>query len=74
MGAAVTAVRRAGSLPCYDAMNHWFGILEMPIATSIYWNMGIGLHPGDVLKDEEGIKTYHALGQNMAWLLQKLNA
>jgi len=27
-----------------------------------------------VMKDEEGITTFRDLGQNMAWLLKKLNS
>jgi len=46
----------------------------MIIPGSNYWNMGIGLDEGDVEKDEEGIRTMQVLGQNMAWLLKKLNA
>lgn len=41
---------------------------------SIYWNMGIGMDKGEVEKDEEGTETMKALGQNMAWLLKKINA
>jgi hypothetical protein len=37
-----------------------------------YWNLAIGMHPGDVLKDEEGMQTMSNLGKNMAWLLKKL--
>ena len=44
----------------------------MIVVGSSYWNIGIGLHPGDVLKDEEGIKTMQDLGRNMAWLMKKI--
>jgi len=39
---------------------------------SSYWNIAIGRTPGEVLQDEEGMKTMEVLGQNMAWLLKKL--
>ena len=74
VGATVTAVRRAGALPTLDAMNHFFTVTEMMVVGSSYWNLGIGREPGEVLKDEEGVKTYHTLGENMAWLLHKINA
>jgi hypothetical protein len=45
----------------------------MIVPGSSYWNMGMGLGAGDVEKDEEGITTMKTLGQNMAWLLQKLH-
>lgn len=74
VGAAVVAVRRAGSVHVFDSINHFFTISQMIIPGSSYWNMGIGLAEGDVEKDEEGIQTMQVLGQNMAWLLKKLNA
>ena len=46
---------------------------EMIIPGSTYWNMAIGRDKGDVEKDEEGIRTMKTLGQNIAWLLKKLN-
>ncbi len=74
VGAAVVAVRRAGAVHAFDSINHFFTISQMIIPGSSYWNIGIGLAEGDVEKDEEGIRTMQVLGQNMAWLLKKLNA
>ena len=73
VGAAVVAVRRAGGIPTFDAINHFFLISQMIIPGSSYWNVGIGLNKGDVEKDEEGMQTMEDLGKNMAWLLKKLN-
>jgi len=72
VGAAVVAVRRAGATHVYSSINFFFGISNMVIPGSSYWNLGIGLNPGDILKDKEGIATFKDLGQNMAWLLKKL--
>ncbi|MHA1540306.1 MAG: flavodoxin family protein [Alphaproteobacteria bacterium] len=72
LGAAVVAVRRAGSIHAFDTMNHYFQIGEMIIIGSSYWNNGFGKAPGDVLEDEEGLKTMRTLGENMAWLLKKM--
>ena len=74
VGAAVVAVRRAGGIPTFDAINHFFLISQMIVPGSSYWNVGIGLAKGDVEKDEEGLKTMDDLGKNMAWLLKKLKA
>jgi multimeric flavodoxin WrbA len=71
-GAAVVAVRRAGAMHAFDALNHFFLISEMIIPGSTYWNIGIGREAGDVERDEEGIRTMKALGRNMAWLLKKI--
>jgi multimeric flavodoxin WrbA len=72
VGAAVVAVRRAGAIPAFDALNHFFLFSEMVVPGSSYWNVGIGLEPGDVEKDEEAIQTMKTLGRNMAWLLKKI--
>jgi hypothetical protein len=45
----------------------------MVIPGSSYWNIGIGREKGDVLNDEEGLNTMRVLGENMAFLLKKLN-
>ncbi len=74
VGAAVVAVRRGGEIHAFNSINHFFLINSMVIPGSVYWNMGFGLEKGDVEKDEEGILTMKELGQNMAWLLKKINA
>jgi multimeric flavodoxin WrbA len=71
-GAAVIAVRRAGAIHAFDSINHFFLINEMIIPGSSYWNIGIGREKGEVLKDEEGMKTMKVLGENMAWLMKKI--
>ena len=72
IGAAVVAVRRAGSIHAFDTMNHFFQISQMIIVGSSYWNIGIGREKGEVASDEEGMKTMQQLGINSAWLLDKL--
>ena len=73
VGASVVALRRGGALSAVDAMNHFFMSQEMIIVGSTYWNMVYGQMPGDVLKDEEGLKNMQNLGENMAYVLHKLN-
>ncbi len=73
VGAGVVAMRRAGSVNVFDTMNHLFTISEMIIPASSYWNMGVGLKPGDVKDDKEGMETMRILGENMAWLLKKIH-
>lgn len=72
IGAAVIAVRRAGAVHAFDSINHFFLINEMIIPGSSYWNIGIGRNRGEVLKDEEGMQTMKTLGENIAWLLKKV--
>ena len=73
VGAAVIAVRRGGAIHAFDTINHLFLISEMIIPGSCYWNKGVGREKGEVENDEEGIRTMKVLGENMAWLLKKLN-
>jgi multimeric flavodoxin WrbA len=73
VGAAVVAVRRAGGIPTFDAINHFFLISQMIVPGSSYWNVGIGNKKGEVETDEEGMKTMENLGRNMAWLIKKIN-
>jgi multimeric flavodoxin WrbA len=73
VGAAVVAVRRAGGIHVYDSINHFFGISGMYTVGSSYWNLGMGLAPGDVEQDEEGIATMRNLGANMAWILARIH-
>lgn len=74
VGAAVVAVRRAGAIPTFDAINHFFLINQMIIPASSYWNVGLGRKKGDVAGDDEGMRTMDTLGKNMAWLIKKLKA
>jgi multimeric flavodoxin WrbA len=72
IGAAVTAVRRAGGLHTLDSMQHFFLIQSMVVPGSSYWNMSLALEPSDFDADSEGIATMDTLGENIVWLLQKL--
>ena len=46
----------------------------MIVVGSSYWNLGKGKLPGEVLNDEEGIKTFRNLGKNFAYILKKLKS
>ena len=70
--AAVVSARRGGNTATYDQINKYFGISEMPIVSSKYWNMVHGNTPEQVMQDEEGLQTMRVLGRNMAYLLKCL--
>ena len=73
VGAGVVAFRRAGAIPAFNSINMFFLYGQMIVHGSSYWNVGIGMNPGDVSQDAEGIQTMKDLGKNMAWLLKKLH-
>jgi multimeric flavodoxin WrbA len=72
VGASVVAVRRAGAIHVFDSINHFFLISQMIIAGSSYWNIGLGLVEKDVERDGEGMQIMRTLGENMGWLLKKI--
>jgi multimeric flavodoxin WrbA len=60
-------------VPTVDAINHMGLINQMLIVGSTYWNFAIGLEKGDVQEDKEGMENMQNLGENLSWLLGKLN-
>ncbi len=73
-GAAVAVARRGGTTASFDVLNKYFGISQMPVAGSTYWNIAHGCMPGEVVQDDEGMQTMRNLARNMAWLIKCLNA
>jgi len=71
IGAAVSAVRRAGGIHTLNSIQHFFLISDMIVVGSSYWNMSLALAIGDYEKDEEGMDTITRLGENIVWLLNK---
>lgn len=74
VGAAVVAVRRAGAVHVFSSINFFFLIKQMIVVGSSYWNLGIGREPGEVMNDEEGIRTFERLGRNIAFVLKKIKS
>lgn len=68
--AAVAVARRGGTTAALDAVNKHFGISQMPVAGSTYWNMAHGLRAEDAEQDEEGLQTMRNLARNMAWMMK----
>ena len=72
LGASVVVARRGGASHTFASLNNFFFISQMIVPGSNYWNMGFGHEKGDVEKDEEAQGTMRTLGQNMAWLLKRI--
>lgn len=68
----VAVARRGGAMNVIDTLNHFFLNKETYLVGSTYWNIAYGRLPGEALKDEEGVANMRNLGQNMAWLLEKM--
>lgn len=72
--ATVISARRAGTTSTYDQLNKYFGITQMPIISSRYWNMVHGQTPEEVKKDDEGMQIMRILARNMAYYLKCIEA
>ncbi|MCD8248748.1 MAG: flavodoxin family protein [Lachnospiraceae bacterium] len=73
-GAAVAVARRGGTSASFDVLNKYFGISQMPVAGSTYWNLAHGRVPGEAESDEEGMQTMRNLARNLAWMLKCFEA
>lgn len=73
-GSAVVSCRRGGASSALDRINKYFGISNMHIVGSQYWNMVHGNTPEEVRKDEEGMQTMRTLGENLAYLIKAVDA
>lgn len=74
VGGAVVAVRRGGATHAFDTMNHFLHYMQMYLVGASYWNMAYGREIGKVEGDEEGVQNMKVLGENMAWILKKINS
>lgn len=72
-GAAVMAVRRGGATHAFDTINHFLHYMQMFLVGGSYWNMVYGREIGEVENDKEGMLNMKVIGENMAWLLKKIN-
>ena len=74
VGAPIAVARRGGAIQTYNTLMAFFGIKQMIVPMSSYWNMGYGKNIGEVEQDAEAMETMDNLAKNMAWLLKKLHA
>lgn len=68
--AAVVSARRAGTTSTFDQLNKYFTLHQMPVISSVYWNMVHGDTPDEVRQDKEGLWTMRVLARNMAYFLR----
>ena len=72
VGASVVSARRGGNTATFDALNKYFTISGMPVASSTYWNQVHGFSSEDVEKDAEGLQTMRNLARNMGFLMKAI--
>ncbi len=69
-GASIAVARRGGTVASFDVLNKYFGISNMPVVGSTYWNNAFGGAPGEAAEDAEGMQTMRNLAKNMAWMIK----
>ena len=68
--AVIASARRGGTTATLDTLSKYFGIAQMPVISSTYWNMVHGNTPEQTIQDLEGMQTMRNIGKNMAWILK----
>lgn len=68
--AAVVSCRRGGASTAFQQLNLFFGMNNLVVATSQYWNQVHGNTPQEVAQDLEGLQTMRTLARNLAWILR----
>ena len=74
VAASVVVCRRGGASASFDRLNKYYTMMNMPVASSQYWNLAYGQTPGQVAADEEGMQTMRTLARNMAWMMRNLRS
>ncbi len=73
-GASVAVARRGGTSSSLEVLDKYFGISQMPVVGSTYWNMVYGAKGEEAKLDAEGMQTMRNLARNMAWMLKCFEA
>lgn len=72
VGGPITVARRAGQNFTLAQLLFFYLHQGMIVPGSTYWNMAFGREKGEVLKDEEGLKTARNFAEKMVWLIKKI--
>lgn len=74
IGSSVVAVRRGGAIHAFDTLNYFLHYNQMYSVGGTYWNMVYGKEVGEVLNDREGMENMKSIGENMVWILNKIDS
>ncbi len=72
--AAVAICRRGGATSAFQTLQMPFQMVNMPLATSQYWNIAYGREQGEASQDAEGMQTMRTMARNMAWMIKQFKA
>ncbi len=72
VGGPLAIARRAGHNFTFAQLMFFFFQQGMIIPGSTYWNIAFGREKGEVLNDEEGLRTIRNFAKKMVWLIKKI--
>lgn len=72
VGGPIAVARRGGHTATIQEMLMFYLINDMIVPGSTYWNIVFAGAPGEVWKDEEGMKTIRRFVENVAYVMNKL--
>jgi multimeric flavodoxin WrbA len=71
IGGSVVVARRAGQNFTFAQLNFFFGISDMVVPGSTYWNIAFGRNKGEVMNDKEGVETVLHFAENIARMVKQ---
>lgn len=69
---SVVSCHRGEVSTAFDRLNKYFGINNMHVIGSRYWNQTHRFTPEDTRKGEKCLQTIRSLTRNIAWLLKNM--
>ncbi|WP_411680629.1 flavodoxin family protein [Clostridium thailandense] len=72
IGGPIAVGGENGQLTTINCLVDFYLVNEMIIPGSTYWNIGVGVHKGDIEKDEKGKSYIKRFAQNLAWLMKEI--
>ena len=72
--ASIVVARRSGTTASFDVMNKYYGLAQMLMVGSTYWNLFHALTKDDVPHDAEGVQTLRNLAKNIVYTMKCLQA
>lgn len=72
IGGPIAVGGETGQLTTINCLIDFYLVNEMLIPSSTYWNIGVGVHKGEIEKDEKGKSYIMRFAQNLAWVMKKM--
>ena len=70
IGGPIAVTGETEQLTTINCLVDFYLVNEMVMPSSTYWNIGIGVHKGDIEKDEKAKSYIVRFAQNLAWIIK----